>query len=108
MGKSEDLLKEVILDKYKSIREFTQEIDMPYSTVDTILKRGIRKSNVDNLIRMCEDLEISAYALVQGYIEKLKPITTIAARHDEEEWTEEELNEIDEFKKFVLSKRNEK
>ena len=44
MGKSEDLLKEVILDKYKSIREFTQEIGMPYSTVDTILKRGIRKS----------------------------------------------------------------
>ena len=106
MGKLEDLLKEVILDKYKSIREFTQEIGMPYSTVDTILKRGIRKSNVDNLIRICEDLEISADALVQGYIEKLKPITTIAAHHDEEEWTEEELNEIEEFKKFVLSKRN--
>ena len=42
MGKSEDLLKDLILEKYKSIREFTQEIDMPYSTVDTILKRGIR------------------------------------------------------------------
>lgn len=32
-------------------------------------------------------------------------ITTIAAHHDNEDWTDEELNEIDEFKKFVLSKR---
>ncbi len=32
-------------------------------------------------------------------------ITTIAAHHDNENWTEEELKEIDEFKKFVLSKR---
>lgn len=35
-------------------------------------------------------------------------IHTIAAHHDNEDWTDEELNEIDEFKKFVLSKRNEK
>lgn len=33
-------------------------------------------------------------------------INTIAAHHDSEDWTEEELNEIEEFKKFVLSKRN--
>lgn len=33
-------------------------------------------------------------------------INTIAAHHDDDEdWTEEELKEIDEFKKFVLSKR---
>lgn len=35
-------------------------------------------------------------------------ITTIAAHYDNEDWTDEELNEIDEFKKFVRSKRNEK
>lgn len=32
-------------------------------------------------------------------------ISTIAAHHDDENWTEEELNEIEEFKKFILSKR---
>ena len=35
-------------------------------------------------------------------------ITTIAAHHDGEDWTEEELDEIETFKKFVLSKRDEK
>lgn len=32
-------------------------------------------------------------------------VHTIAAHHNEEEWTEEELDEIEEFKKYVLSKR---
>ena len=35
-------------------------------------------------------------------------ITTIAAHHDGEDWTEEELDEIETFKKFVLSKRDQK
>ena len=33
-------------------------------------------------------------------------ISTIAAHHDNEDWTPEELAEIEEFKKYVLSKRN--
>lgn len=32
-------------------------------------------------------------------------VDTIAAHHDGEEWTEEELDEIEEFKKYVKSKR---
>lgn len=32
-------------------------------------------------------------------------IQTIAAHHDEEEWTKEELEEIEAFKQFVKSKR---
>ena len=32
-------------------------------------------------------------------------INTIAAHHEGEDWTEEELDEIEEFKKFVRSKR---
>ncbi|MGD6894323.1 helix-turn-helix domain-containing protein [Bacillus infantis] len=37
--------------------------------------------------------------------EKEEP-QTIAAHHDGEEWTEEELDEIERFKAFVKSKRN--
>lgn len=41
-----------------------------------------------------------------------EPITkyepeTIAAHHDGEDWTEEELDEIEQFKKFVKMKRNQ-
>ena len=35
-------------------------------------------------------------------------INTIAAHHDDYNWTEEELKEIENFKKYVLSKRTNK
>ena len=36
------------------------------------------------------------------------PIETIAAHHDGDEWTEEELAEIEKFKEFVRMKRQQK
>lgn len=36
-----------------------------------------------------------------------KDIQTIAAHHDGEEWTEEELDEIERFKEFVRMKRKQ-
>ncbi len=33
---------------------------------------------------------------------------SFSAHHDGEEWTEEELEDIENFKKYVLSKRNKK
>jgi len=36
------------------------------------------------------------------------PIETIAAHHDAEEYTEEELEDIEKFKEFVRSKRGKK
>lgn len=70
----EDKLKNLILSRYRSIREFTQVIDMPYSTFDGILKRGIDNSSVVNVIKVCQALEISADALADGQI---RPICNI-------------------------------
>ncbi|MFR4352481.1 MAG: XRE family transcriptional regulator [Roseburia sp.] len=108
MGLSEDALKEFILSKYKSIREFTMDADMPYSTVDSIFKRGLRKSSVDNLILICEHLGISADALLDGKIESSPTDNqpqTIAAHFDGDDYTEEELNKIKEFAAFVKASR---
>ena len=102
-------LKELILSKYKSLREFAIKIDMPYSTIDTILKRGVDKANINNIIRICKELNIDTEALGEGKIEfKNNEIHTIAAHHAGEEFTEEELQAIEDFKQFVLSKRNKK
>jgi hypothetical protein len=106
MGLSEDKLKDYILSKYKSMREFTGAIDMPYSTVDSIFKRGIRKASVDNVIKICDFLNISTDALINGSIEpkQLEP-TTIALHFDGNEYTEDELDEINQFAEFVKNKR---
>lgn len=108
MGLQEDILREYILSKYKSIREFTIEANMPYSTVDSIFKRGLRKSSVDNLLLICKHLGISADALLDGEIRsvsKLDEPQTIAAHFDGDEYTDEELSKIKEFAEFVKSSR---
>lgn len=109
MGVSEDKLKELILSNYKSIREFTNDIQMPYSTVDTILKRGVRKASVDNVIKICDFLGISTDALVNGSIEYVSNIEkphTIAAHFDGDEYTEEQLDRIKAFAAFIKSEKN--
>ena len=37
--------------------------------------------------------------------EEPQPIETLAAHHDNEEWTDAEIAEVEAFKQFVLSKR---
>lgn len=64
----EEKLKEYILTNYKSIRRFTTENDIPYSTVDNIIKRGIANSSGTNIVKVCRALNISADALAEGRI----------------------------------------
>ena len=64
----EEKLKELILTRYHSIREFTIETGIAYSTVDSILKRGVQNSNVSNIIKICNTLHISVDALAEGKI----------------------------------------
>ena len=60
----EEELKKLIIDKYGSIRQFALKINIPYTTIDSILKRGIDNSNVSNVIKMCKELKLSVDKLV--------------------------------------------
>ena len=64
----EEKLKELILKRYHSIREFTITVEIPYTTIDSILKRGIGNSSVSNVIKICKALGISADELADGRI----------------------------------------
>lgn len=69
---TEEKLKELILKRYNSIREFTIAIDMPYTTIDSIFRRGVGNSSVTNVIKICKALGISADALADGEIVPIK------------------------------------
>ncbi len=64
----EEKLREYILTYYKSIREFTQKAEIPYSTMDGILKRGIANSSIGNILKVCKALGISADELARNRI----------------------------------------
>ena len=65
---TEEKLKDFILMRYHSIREFTIAIDIPYTTLDSIFRRGIGNSGVNNVIKICKALNISTDALADGEI----------------------------------------
>lgn len=55
----EENLKNLIIEKFGSIRQFAINVNIPYTTVDSILKRGLDNSNVGNIIKICKKLDIS-------------------------------------------------
>lgn len=65
---NEELLKEYILSKYKSVRQFCLQNDFPYSTVDSIFKRGLDGCSVSLAINICDKLGISIDDLLDGKI----------------------------------------
>lgn len=102
------VLRDMISKTGLSIRKFSEKADVPYTTLHSMLDRGVGKASVDNVIKICKALGITAEYLddvAEGRLNESKEINTIAAHHDGEDWTEEELAELESFKQYVLSKR---
>ena len=70
---TENLLKNLITSRYKSVRNFSRLIDVPYTTVDSIFKRGIMKSGVTLMLKICDYLCIDIYSLAEGKIRDKMP-----------------------------------
>ena len=68
MKNVENELKELILDNYGSLAEFCKKIDLPWTTLDSILKRGVDKANIKNIIKITSELNIDVESLANGQI----------------------------------------
>lgn len=106
MNELESNVKSLIIEKYGSMKKFCETIDMPWTTLDSILKRGIANSNITNVLKITRELGIDAEKLVDGHISYVDntPIT-LAAHFDGDEYTESEMDEIRQFAEFVKNKR---
>ena len=90
MGYIEEKLKQIILDKYKSVRAFSVETNIPYSTIDNIFKRGIMNSGISTVMNICANLNIDVEALTENkIIQKQKRFQSALS--------EEELNMIKQY-----------
>ena len=52
-------LRNLILDRYSSLRQFAAEADIPYSTLMTLLSRDIGGASFDTVVRICKTLEVN-------------------------------------------------
>ena len=79
-------------------RQVADMLSMPYTTYNNY-ETDAREPGSETLRKLSKLYSVSIDYLLENDIE------TIAAHHDDNEWTDEEIAEIEEFKKFVLSKR---
>ena len=106
MNELESNVKSLIIEKYGSMKKFCETIDMPWTTLDSILKRGIANSNITNVLKITRELKLDAEKLVDGYISYVdEDPPTLAAHFDGDEYTKSELDEIRQFAEFVKIKR---
>lgn len=64
----EQELRELIKSRYKSVREFSIQIGIPNSTIDSVLSRGVQKANISSLMKICDALRIDCESLYYGRI----------------------------------------
>jgi repressor LexA len=55
------IIEKLITEKgFSSKRNFAEHIDMPVTTLQSILKRGVGKASINNVLRICKGLGITA------------------------------------------------
>lgn len=68
MGELERQVMDLILKNYVSKSDFARKADLPYSTLDSIFKRGLQNASIANIIKLCNALNISADGLSNGKV----------------------------------------
>lgn len=88
-----------------SVDEVAEKLNKNRATIYRYENDEIENLPINILEPLAEILDTTPAYLMGWEENNDERIDTIAAHHDGEDWTEEELKEIDDFKKFVLSKR---
>lgn len=102
----EEIIRNLINEKGMSIKSFAELIDIPYTTLHSMLDRGIGKASVDSVIKICRALGITIEEL-ETMSERIAntTITTIAA-HALDDLDEEQIRKVIDFAKFIKSQQN--
>jgi len=92
------------LNKNISGNKLCKELGIAQSTYATWISSDT-VPKVDKLQKISKYFGVSIEYLMTGKESEESNVNTIAAHHDNYDFTDEELAEIEDFKKYVLSKR---
>lgn len=102
----EEQLKELIIKKYSSVLQFTQKFDIPYSTMTSLFSRGVNKTNINTIIKVCQALNISADELAAGRITPVQYLDTNTECVDLSKLTEENQARLKDYYEMLLKLQN--
>lgn len=107
MEATESKIREMIIEQYGSLKKFCDLIQMPWTTLDSILKRGFANSNITNVMKITKELGIDTEQLALGEIVKSKNSQdrTMAAHLEGDDFTPEEWEDIRAYAEYVKTRR---
>lgn len=111
---TEEKVKNMIIERYGTVKDFSEKIGVKYTTVINILRRGFANAGVNNVLKICKELNISADALTEDRIEKPKDtyitdkdiLLTLEKKDivvDNTQLSEEQKKRLLKYLKFLLS-----
>lgn len=86
----EDQLKNEILSKYKSVRAFTTAIQIPYTTLDSVFKRGISNAGIGTMLKVFGALDLDIESVRTGELRHRAETKSEPAGETTSELTENE------------------
>lgn len=101
MDQRAEILRNLMEEKKMKVSDIVKISGLPYSTVKAILERGAEKAGYINVCKICNALGISADELEKIVSDKAYEPVTRAAHFDGTEYTEEQLERIEAFAKFI-------
>lgn len=73
---AEERIKELIIAKYGNVRAFATESGISYTTVRSILERGIMNAKAENVFKICHLLGISPDTLAEWGVTEQQPTSS--------------------------------
>lgn len=106
----EEQLKKHILSQYRSVRAFTQSIGIPYSTVDTMFKRGIGGTGISTVIKIFHALNLDVESIETGCLKPAMTNTLDLSKqqllHNYNILNENAQTQLVDYSEFLASKQN--
>lgn len=108
-----DILKELIKETGMNYKQFSVKCKIPYTTLMNILTRGVENAGFLNIVKICRGLGITTTDLeeILCRAKQIEPpetnkTTAMAAAHYEGgEFTQDELDKIEEYKNLLKTAR---
>lgn len=98
----EEQLRDLIIKHSGSVNRFANECGLSQSTIFTIFNRGIGKANIQSIITICRELNISTDELVQGRITPLQYLDANLEYINISELTEENQTRIKDYYNMLI------
>lgn len=107
MSGLKERIKERRLNKEMTLMEVANKLGVKEATMQRYESGEIKNIKHETIVKLAEIFDCSP-AYLMGWEESPHPLTVAAHKEDNENWTKEELNKIEEYKQLLLAARNSK